>query len=52
MSLCMSAIRVNTPLGVEKYSPMGEMRLARITANREIFEAARQPYQEALTKGG
>ena len=33
------------PLGVNR-------RLSKISANREIFEAAKQPFQDALNRGG
>ena len=35
----------NIPLGVNR-------RLSRISSNKEIFDAAKPPYQEALTKSG
>ena len=35
----------NIPLGVNR-------RLSRISANKEIFEAAKQPFQDALARSG
>ena len=45
--------RSNHPALVLKNIPMGvNRRLSRISANKEIFEAAAPPYQQALDKSG